>query len=368
MTESLKKIGPLYKSAGLDTPLALITQRIEAATAVLPMVCSSRAVTLVRLAFSLPVDSTDLAWFFGPFQDKDPTFVQDPNDREVSLLASGLLNAVMRDQHEAAIPAALGYVCCSVGGLRSVDSAEDLSDLATTTMQREQQRSAPSLLQMAELKKIAPSSFAKSVQKAGEQNDVNILAEAVAKALTATLQSLQANNKTLQTSVNNLSAYVSRLNEQMQQQWWVFAGWSNGGAKPFREFGLAEAALRAGIELAQLTELPAGPFSAPALLNSVLSAAGHDPLEMLEIGAVETTDLKWRKEWAPAILDKPVALLCPVTLAAALATTSYDQADWKERFYRESGLRTTEELPGRALAEQLHRERLLLRLCREWEA
>ena len=188
----------------------------------------------------------------------------------MSLLASSVLDAVMRDQHEAALPAALGYVCCSVGGLRSIDSVEDLSDLATTTMQREQQRSAPSLSQMAALAKSALPSSTKSVREAGAQNDVNILATAVAQAFTATLKPLQANDRTLLAAVNSLSGYVSRLNEQMQQQWWVFAGWSSGGAKPFRELGLAEAALRAGIELAQLTELPAGPLSAPALLDAHL--------------------------------------------------------------------------------------------------
>ena len=369
MAESLKKIGPLYKSVGLDTPLALITQRIEAAAVVLPMVDSFRAITLVRLAFSLPVDSTDLAWFVEPFQDKDPTFAPNSNDREVSLLASSVLDAVMRDQHEAALPAALGYVCCSVGGLRSVDSAEDLSDLATTTMQREQQRSAPSLSQMAELERITLPSLTKPVQEAGAQNDVNILATAVAEALTATLKPLRANDRTLLAEVNRLSSYVSRLNEQMQQQWWVFAGWSSGGAKPFRELDLAEAALRAGIELAKLTELPAGPLSAPALLDALLSGAGHDPQKMLQIGAtVEAAAMQWRKEWAPDIVGTPVELLCPVTLAAALAAASDDQADWKQRFYRESGLRATAKLPSRALAEQVHRERLLLRLCKDQEA
>ena len=196
-----------------------------------------------------------------------------------------------------------------------------------------------------------------------------MLATAVAQVFTATLKPLQANDRTLLAAVNNLSGYVSRLNEQMQQQWWVLAGWSSGGAKPFRELGLAEAALRAGIELAQLTELPAGPLSAPALLDAVLSGAGHDPQKMLKIGAtVEAAAMQWRKEWAADIVGTPVELLCPVTLAAALAAASDDQADWKQRFYRESGLRATATLPSRALAEQVHRERLLLRLCRKQEA
>ena len=369
MSESLKKIGPLYRRVGLDTPLALITQRINAAAVVLPMVHSSRAITLVRLAYSLPVDSPDLTWFFEPFQDKDPTFAPDSKDREVSLLASSVLDAVMRDQHEAALPAALGYVCCSVGGLRKVDSAEDLSHLATTTMQREQQRSAPSLSQMAGLQKSALLSSTKSVRGAGAQNDVNMLGTAVAQAFTATVKPLQANDRTLLAAVNSLSGYVSQMNEQMQQQWWVLSGWSSGGAKPFRDLGLAEAALRAGIELAQLTELPAGPLSAPALLDAVLSRAGHDPQKMLEIGtAVEAVAMQWRKEWAPDMVGTPAELLCPVTLAAALAAASDDRADWKQRFYRESGLRATATLPGRALAEQVHRERLLLRLCKEQEA
>ena len=280
--------------------MALITQRIDAAAAVLSTVHPSRAIILVRLAFSLPVDPPDLAWFFEPFQDGDPTFAPDSKDREVSLLASSVLDAVMGDQHEAALPAALGYICCSVGGLRSIDSVQDLSDLAATTMQREQQRSAPSLSQMAELKRSALPSSTKSVRESGAQNDVNTLATAVAQAFTATLQPLQANDKTLSDAVNSLSGYVSGLNEQMQQQWWVFAGWSRGAARPFREIGLAEAALRAGIELAQLTELPAGPFCAPALLHAILSRAGHDPQKILKIGAtVEGTAMQWRKEWAP---------------------------------------------------------------------
>ena len=78
--------------------------------------------------------------------------------------------------------------------------------------------------------------------------------------------------------------------------------------------------------------------------------------------------MQWRKEWAADIVGTPVELLCPVTLAAALAAASDDQADWKQRFYRESGLRATATLPSRALAEQVHRERLLLRLCRKQEA
>ena len=369
MSESLKKIGPLYRKVGLETPPALITQRIDAAAVVLPMVHTSRAITLVRLAFSLPVDSQDIAWFFGPFRDKDPTFAPDAKDREVSLLASSVLDAVMRDQHKAALPAALGYVCCSVGGLRGIDSAEDLSDLATTTMQQEQQRSAPSLSQLKGLQRSALPSSAKSVRVAGAQNDVNMLAKAVADAFTATLKPLHANDKTLLAAVNGLSGYVSRLNEQMQQQWWVFSGWSNGCAKPFRELVLAESALRAGIELAQLTELPAGPLSAPALLDAVLTRAGHDPEKMVEMGAtVEAAAVQWRTEWALAIVGTPVELLCPVTLAAALAAASDDQADWKQRFYRESGLRATAALPSRALAAQVYRERLLLRLCTEQEA
>ena len=131
----------------------------------------------------------------------------------------------------------------------------------------------------------------------------------------------------------------------MQQQWWVFAGWSNGGAKPFSEFGLAEAALRAGIELAQLTELPAGPFSAPALLNSVLSAAGHDPLEMLEIGAtVETADLQVAQRMGPSDSRQTRCAVVPGDASSSAGRPQADdQADWKQRFYRESGLRTTED-------------------------
>ena len=53
----------------------------------------------------------------------------------------------------------------------------------------------------------------------------------------------------------------------MQIHWWIVAGWSEDASRSFRELPAAEAALRAGKELADLTSLPAGSVNSKGLLD-----------------------------------------------------------------------------------------------------
>ena len=107
------------------------------------------------------------------------------------------------------------------------------------------------------------SSPRSALVKSKSPDDFAALATSIADALTETVEPIQSNDRALRASVKNLTAFVGLLNEQMQQQWWVFGGWSSGASKLFREMEPAEAAMRAGMELTDLTSLPGGPFSAP---------------------------------------------------------------------------------------------------------
>ena len=362
MSESLKYIGSLYGVAALSTPGELITKRIDGARAALESVETLQAIQLATLAFDLPVDG-DLEWLLEPLRNADPTFVPEPADRELSLLATGLLRAVLADGHKSVLTAALAVICCSMGGTRRIDPDGGVYERAVLALQTEQQKSAAKLPTNAALKNIDAAPHADAIHSAGDLNDITRLAHAVEKAIPKVVNSLQGNERRLRNGLNNLITYVVQQNEQMQQQWWLFGGWSTSANRPFRDLPIPEAALRAGVELAALTQLPAGPMSAPAILDKLLSDAKHNPeIDVPIATAVETADREWRRQWTTNVADTSVSLLCPVTLAASFALESMDEKDWRLRFRRESGLDATVQLPARGLAEQVLREQLLVRL------
>ena len=361
MSETLKHIGPLYKAAALDTPGDLITKRIEGSRIALESIGLPQAIQLVKLAFVMGVDS-EIDWLLEPLRHEDPTFVPEPTDRELSLLATGLLLTVLVDGHKSALAAALACVCCSMGGVRRLDLEHNkVFEQAVLVLQAKQQESSTTLPSMFTLKNVAVIS-AKEIESAGNENDAQNLAYALNR-LPQAVGSLKANVKLLRTSLDQLVNYVAEQNNQMQQQWWLFGGWSTGAKRSFRDLSISEASLRAGAELAELTDLPAGPFSAPGVLDKLLTDAGLDPEKAVSIvDAVEATDFEWRKEWIHKLSGTPVSPVCPLILAATLAVESADQSDWRQRFERESSLAASTEMPARGLAEQVLREQLLVRM------
>ena len=361
MSETLKQIGPLYKTAALDTPGDLITKRIEGSRVALESIGLPQAIQLVRLAFAMRVDS-EIDWLLEPLRHADPTFVPESTDRELSLLATGLLLTVLVDRHKSALAAALAYVCCSMGGVRRLDLDDTkVSEQAVLVLQAKQQESSTTLPSTLALKNVAAIS-AEEIETAENENDVQSLAHAL-NPLPEVVGSLNANVEMLRTVLDQLIVYIAEQNDQMQQQWWLFGGWSTGAKRPFRDLTIPEASLRAGAELAELTDLPAGPLSAPGILDKILADAGFDPEKAVSIAdAVEATDFEWRKQWIHELSGTAVTPLCPVILAATLAVESVDESDWRQRFKRESSLSASTQIPARGLAEQVLREQLLVRL------
>ena len=71
------------------------------------------------------------------------------------------------------------------------------------------------------------------------------------------------------------------------------------------------------LNLPPLTQLPAGPMSAPAILDKLLNDAELNPETDVSIAtAAETADREWRRQWTSNVADTSVSLLCPVTFAA----------------------------------------------------
>ena len=84
--------------------------------------------------------------------------------------------------------------------------------------------------------------------------------------------------KSLATQVSNslspLVRQVSLMREETQILWWLFGESSRTLNKPFRSFTAPQAAVLAGLELGQLTNVTIlGPVAAPAMLERVIQLA-----------------------------------------------------------------------------------------------
>ena len=184
------------------------------------------------------------------------------------------------------------------------------------------------------------------------------------QAVTSLQDRSQTNNVSLVRALNSLVAYVNELDEQMQIQWWVVAGWSDDASRSFRELPAAEAALRAGKELADLTSLPAGPVSSKGLLDLLLRNAAHSTTTEVSIGDVaQSADKSWREQWVSGIDASSAMPLCPVTVASAFAAQANDAQDWKPRFEREMCIEPSAMMPLVAVANQVLLESRLRELA-----
>ena len=154
--------------------------------------------------------------------------------------------------------------------------------------------------------------------------------------------------------------YQQRLQEDANLHWWVIGGWSSDERCPFGNFSPAEAAVRAGKELADLTKLPAGPYSAPALLDLVLQKVPGGPQSMITLRqATMACAAPWRRSWCTDVEAASHGVLMPLSLAAAIAAESDDAPDWEPRFKRSALIPPDTQMSALDLALQMFRERLL---------
>ena len=363
MSDSLNKLGVRYKGIGLDPNPDFVSNRISVAEGILEKLSNAETITLARVALRLSVDDLDLAWLLKPFEDADVTFRPQNSDVEVALVACSLLRAAMEDGHASALSATLAVSCGTVGGLRPSPQDPDLGSLASSVLAREQQRSAPKL-RRASSKTLDLNTLLAQIKQAGLDNNFSTGAPPLVQAVTSLQDRSQTNNVSLVRALNSLIAYVNELDEQMQIQWWVVAGWSDDASRSFRELPAAEAALRAGKELADLTSLPAGPVSSKGLLDLLLRNAAHSTTTEVSIGDVaQSADKSWREQWVSGIDASSAMPLCPVTVASAFAAQADDAQDWKPRFEREMCIEPSAMMPLVAVANQVLLESRLRELA-----
>jgi hypothetical protein len=168
--------------------------------------------------------------------------------------------------------------------------------------------------------------------------------------------------KSIATQVSNsLSPLVRQMRlmrEETQILWWMFGKSSRTLNKPFRSFTAAQAAILAGLELGELTDVtPLGPVAAPAMLERVIQLAPAKATRTTIASAIdgfEADDLAKLRPPAKDLLPTIYPLMTAITKA-----TDIGQGSWHGAFAKATGVDATTGISAIELASQIYAEHLL---------
>lgn len=194
----------------------------------------------------------------------------------------------------------------------------------------------------------------KAMEKVDQANDWNPLKTAVKPVLQALIDAVCAADRQLDSAAHNLR----RADEEMDILWWVEGGCSRDTNQPWSELKEG-AAIIAGTELADLTDVALGPRNAAALLDRVLSASKCEAKKAPLHEFVNALPDEWtRKHGAKA--DDLALDLTPLTFAISHRGKS-DRSSWQHYFDSASGMKASTQLTSARMARQAYVEAMLLR-------
>jgi hypothetical protein len=316
------------------------------------------SIDLARLYFGLKVPH-GTEWFREPFAKPDLSFSLIDNEREVAVLASGLLSAAISD---GKLFAALAALCMAAAGHRTPVVWPELlkeADHAVTLKaieNRQRTRANPEQIKLPSKVKI--DAAADAIAQTPDWAKASELFKQISNDAHEAIKNLASQTAFV---ARPLAADVQDLREEVSMLWWHIGGWSRLLEKPFADLEPGLAAVMAGIDLADLSFTPSGPAAAPAILQRTITAGRNANATKLTIkDAVDAFpgDAFEGLALGGAMVTVPDA--CPILAAFAKAGQIGSGSAWHGPYTKATGLEPTTEFQPLDLALQVYRERLLL--------
>jgi hypothetical protein len=348
-----------YRIAGLNPRPEILGLRQEPFNRLLSEAKAANIIELVRMQFGRPPSTEGLTEFSSAFHAADASFSVHENEREVAVLASCLLDALVAKGTPMAV---LAILTMSAGGLRKPLVRGDLVSVAERrlTQLAIDARTQPAV-EVGNIKNPTKSKTAAEAAALESSGDWAKTAELFSKISDEGYAAVKALADQVSSVVRPLAQRNADLREEVDMLWWLFGGWSNCFDLPFSEFNPGSVAVLAGIDLSDLSRTLIGPAAAPALLQkslllakkskaaktslaSVVDGLGRDMIPKLEISASVGTARD----------------LTPVFTAFHNSQQIGPGAEWHAAFMRTTGLEASVEFSLLDLAKQTYWERMLL--------
>lgn len=314
----------------------------------------------VRIFQGIP-SKTSRDAFLAAFQSKDPAFPQR-NDLELQVLAGASLVACVHsaDENGESLHAAiLAGAALEASTLRATEPR--LDEISCEVLVGLQSIAA----KQRERKSFDPNAVDDKVDAATEaMNKIPTIADwgTLKNVITPIFQALADAVRAADVELSAAARNLRSADEETNILWWLQGGCSRDTGNPW---GMHKdgAAVIAGFELADLTNVALGPLNAAALLERVLSESRSDGKDLPLTAYVNALPAEWAHEMAAKSAD--IALdLTPLTLAVVHRGKS-DIASWQQFFDASSGMKSSIQLPAARVARQAYVEALLLRALAE---
>jgi hypothetical protein len=359
-----KNFGEWYRLVALEPDGAKLALRWDGvkAWAMALRRSDENVLETVRIFHGIPAKSSRDA-FLEVFRNHDPAFPQR-NDLELQVLAGASLVKCVQsvgsdgDRLRTAILAG---------------SALEAASLRTTEPRLDEiaREVAAGLRGLAvEQRKRKPVDTDAIWEKADAANgameqiptitDFNILRNVITPIFQALVDAVQAANVGLTEAAHNMRS----ADEETNILWWIEGGCSRDTNRPWAALTDA-AAIVAGTELADLTDVALGPRDGAALLERVLSESKCKSKEAPLAVYVNALPEDWARG-RTANLDEGMLGLTPIALATFHRAKS-DASSWQQYFDSSSGLKSSTQLTAARVARQAYVEAILLRTLADVE-
>jgi hypothetical protein len=319
---------------------------------------------LVRMFYCRPVIAAFKDGLSNAAKTEDAAFLMENNDRELSVLAAGVIARVLSQEPSATSDAvALGVSCMEAQGLRRTGRIQGIVDEASNYLAKQSVRA-----------RTIPGERVNQFDTTTFLNQVAAMKTSVTQGDTnALLAALEPVCKSLLGSVKNYTESVNQALEDVQGQyreqtdiiWWLFSEHTLDGAHAFCDLAVGEACLRGAQDLEQLTRMLPGPFAAPAFFKKMLRLVKPKLPDVLEIAAViDSCDLEWKRACAERYSVHSSADCCPL-LFAVTKSAEAGGSNWRDAFAVGTGLQGDDKLPPAAIAHQAYLEMLFSRALKD---
>lgn len=348
-----------YRQAGLTPGPEILALRQAPFDQLVSETKGMKSVDLVRLYFGQTVSAEFMARFSGAFQDSDASFSVMDNQRELSVLAACMLDALIKGGD---ILCAYAILTTAAAGARKPTVRADLLVIADHKL-KELAISARSRspVSVDTIKVPAKSKVPAEGTALGQSGDWVKAGELLGKVSDEGSEAV----KNLATQVAGVLrpalAEIADLREETSILWWHIGGWSRLFDRPFAEFDQASGAVLAALDVSRLTRTLVGPVAAITLMHSSYSAGKKIKTNKVSLSnVVEGIGFDNVAKLAVPETISDYLDVCPVLAAFYKCGEIGSGTSWHGAYTRATGLKPVIEFSLSDLAMQVFRERQFL--------
>lgn len=359
------RLGPLYAKLGLQTAPDVVNARLSGAANAYQYYDDYHVERLVRGALGLSAKD-ELDGLATKLREADPTMGLDNDDREVGLVASGLLHEKMSENTPEGYFASLVLATASCGGLRQSELDDGLVVYSEQVLLKAQ--SSKNVIPSALGYKAKPKQDKKwaELEDVAKDNQYQSVHDGLKAIVDASFSYTETSSRHIQGQLTKIINHQKLLDEQMQIHWWAVGLTSITSGHQFENLDPYEAAFHAALDLACLTTSTYGQSAASPLLGLVLQSKETNDGNRKLSDIVKNLPDAYRKPSVEGVLDdEEWGSLAPVHLAVALSIDENDQKVWHGRFGRRTGMDANLILSPNMFALQFYREVLLRRQVKD---